>query len=400
MLLPKEFELAAACCRWPISEEAIADIRGLAKEAIDWSFFLRIVRRQHVVGLAHNVLAAAKIELPPPIARVLMAQAQRIAHRNLQLAAETARLQRTFDAANIPVMVLKGAPLAQLAYGSLTLKQSKDIDLLVPFERVQQALALLERESYASFRLPSNLNKNQFSSLMQYGVEVSLHNRDRNVEVELRWRLTPNQHLLTVGDAWPNTQDIVVSGTSALRTLEDDILFAYLCTHGAGHGWSRLQWLADLNALIAHKSDAELERLYRFAQADGSGFCAGQALLLCERLLHTKLPAWLKDELQSSRRLKLLTAMALDVMTGPDFETALENRPFGSTRVTLMQFVLSNKWAYLAVQCRIVSVRLGDTIQYPLPSSLHFLYPILRLPLWIFRRTGGRRRVATSPARS
>ena len=129
MPLPREFLLTAACCRWPLDEAVIAELRTLAAGAIDWPYFLRIVRRQRVAGLAHHALAAAEIAPPPAVAQALAAQAQQIARQNLQQAAETARLQGAFDAAGIPVIVLKGVALAQLAYGSLTLKHSKDIDL-------------------------------------------------------------------------------------------------------------------------------------------------------------------------------------------------------------------------------------------------------------------------------
>lgn len=387
MPLPREFMLVAACCRWPLSEAAIAGVREHAAGAIDWAYVMRIVRRQRVAGLAHNALVTAKVTLPAPIARELAAQAEQIAHRNLALAAETVRLQRAFAAAGIPSIVLKGIALAQLAYGSLTLKHSKDIDLLVPREKAQDALCMLEDDGYALVQPARQLSDRQRAAALRYGVEFLLKNRRRNLDVELRWRLTDNSLLLAGADPWSPTQDVGLSNSLATRTLADEFLFAYLCVHGAGHGWSRLKWLADLNALMARKGEADIERLYRYAEATGAGVCAGQALLLCEQVLLARLPGRLARDLQGSRRLQILTAMAMDAMTGPDCVTEIESRPFGSTRINLMQFLLGKSWRHLAAQCRVVSVRLGDTILYPLPLPLHFLYPILRLPLWLWRRT-------------
>ena len=156
MNFPREFLLVAACCRWPLSEDAIADIRRLAGEAIDWANFMRIVKHQRVDALVHNAFAAAGIETPTPIAQQLASRSQRIARKNLLLVFESGRLQRMFDAAGIPVIELKGVALAQRAYGSFTLKHSKDIDLLVPPERAQAALDLLERDGYAVFSLRKN----------------------------------------------------------------------------------------------------------------------------------------------------------------------------------------------------------------------------------------------------
>ena len=42
------------------------------------------------------------------------------------------------------MLALKGVTLAQLAYGSLTLKHSRDIDLLVPPQHALAGMALLE----------------------------------------------------------------------------------------------------------------------------------------------------------------------------------------------------------------------------------------------------------------
>lgn len=382
--LPREFLLAAACCRWPLSEQAIAAISTAHNDAIDWRYFLRIVKRQRVAGLVHNALLAAGIDLPSDIAQQLASSARRIAWQNAVLAAETIRLQRAFDAAQLPVVVLKGVSLAQLAYGSLSLKHSKDVDLLVPPDRAEEALQLLERDGYALRQPAEQLTDAQRHAVIQYSTEVAV--RRGSLQVELRWRLTENPLLFTGVDAYSRTQDVALSDGASVRAFEEENLFAYLCVHGASHAWSRLKWLADLNALIAQKSEGDLERLYRHARATASGLCAGQALLLCHRLLQLNLPARLKDELQSNRRLEKLVAIAMDVMIGPDAETELEDRPFGSTRVSLMQFLLGEGWSYFVTQCRVLGVRLGDVVRYPLPSSLHFLYPILRVLLWLRRR--------------
>ena len=189
------------------------------------------------------------------------------------------------------------------------------------------------------------------------------------------------------GDAHSPTQDVSYRRTApAFAPLGEADLFAYVCVHGAGHGWSRLKWLADLNALIAQKSEADIERLYNHARATGSGICAGLALLLCHRLLGLSLPARLEQEFRGNKRLDKLVAIVMNVMAGPDAATELEDRRFGSTRISLMQFLLGKGWRHFFAECRALSVRLGDVVNYPLPPSLHFLYPVLRFPLWLWRR--------------
>jgi hypothetical protein len=105
-VLPAEFTLAAACCRWPLSGPALSAIARAAALPIDWPYFMRIVARQRIAGLAANALRAAGIGLPADIEQALGARARRIAQQTLLLAGETIRLQRIFAAAGIPAIAL------------------------------------------------------------------------------------------------------------------------------------------------------------------------------------------------------------------------------------------------------------------------------------------------------
>lgn len=382
----REFQLAVACCRWPLSANSRAAVQAGARGAIDWAYFLRIVMRQRIAGLVHNALADAGVAVPAPEADELAVEAQRIARHNLMLAAESERLEACFDGARIPAVFLKGVALAQLAYGSLSLKHGKDIDLMVPPARALEALRLLEAQGYTLSAPALALDEAQRRTVVRYGNEFVLDKRGLSPQVDLRWRLTDNPLLVRGVDPFRAPREVVLSGGARLRTLGEAEQFAYLCVHGASHAWSRLKWLADVGALLAQKSGGEIEALYRTAQQAGAGICAGLALLMCRRLLALSLPARLDDELRASRRLARLSAGVIDVMVGADAATANEARSFGSTRVALMQFMLGRGPAYWLAQARVVSVRLGDVVRYPLPRPLHFLYPLLRLPLWLWRR--------------
>lgn len=380
--LPREFLLAAACCRWPLSEPAVAAIRAAAAAAIDWRYFLRVVERHRVGGLVHEAFSAARIGVPDFVAKDVAALAQAIARRNLRLAAESSRLQRDFDAAGIPVLVLKGAPLAQLAYGSLSLKHGRDIDLLVPPPAALAAIERLEGAGYALQDPARRLSAAQRRAYIAHGREVELSGGG-GLRVELHWRLTDNPLLLQNVDALSPSRSVAWQG-AAVRTLADDDLFAYLCAHGATHSWSRLKWLADLAALIAEKDETEIARLYRHAQDRGAGLCAGQGLMLCRRLLGRSLPPALEAALGADRRVRRLAEVAMAAMAGA--EGASDGGGLaGKTRRALMQFSLGHGWGYFFAQCRIVCTGHADVIRFPLPPFLYFLYPLLRLPSWVWR---------------
>ncbi len=391
--LPREFMLAAACCRWPLSERALSAIAQAVqgpqelqepRRLIDWRSFLRIVARQRVGGLVVNALRAAGIAPPPAVAQALAAGEHSIARQSLRLCGETIRLQRAFAAAGIPVLALKGVALAQLAYGSLTLKHSRDIDLLVAPRHALAGMTLLESLGYRLHNPAREMSAAQRRAFVAHGREAEFGLPGDGLCVELHWQLTYNPALLRGIDAMSPSREVVVSGGVPIRTLADDDLFAYLCVHGASHAWSRLKWLADLNALIADKPDEEILRLYRHAQGKGAGLCAGQALLLCRDLLDRQLPAALEAELADNRRVRRLVAIALEAMVA--LGAAETDRGAAAvTREGVVHFLLGQGLAFYATQCRLACVSTKDVIRYPLPPALYFLYPLLRLPSWLWR---------------
>jgi hypothetical protein len=358
-------------------------VRAAAANVIDWDRVLQLVARHRVDGLVHAALVAAGV---PAIVPVLAVRAQRIAFRNGVLTDESVRLQAAFDAGQIPAMILKGSALAQLAYGLLTLKQARDIDVLVPADNVDAAMRKLEADGYRRIWPRGRLNAAQRRALVRYGKEVEYLHPGNNFRLELQWRLTENPVLLPDIGARSAAQTVRLPDGRTLRTLADEDLFAYLCVHGALHSWSRLKWLADLNAMIAPRNAAEIARLYRHAESKAAGLCAGQALVLCATIFGRPLPPELSAELRASRRVQYLVGVALTAMAAP-----VEGRASlaAVTRNILVPFLLGRGWRYFAGQCRTVSVGVVDVIRLPLPAPLHFLYPLLRLPLWLWRRTIG-----------
>jgi len=383
--LSPEFLLTAACCRWPPSDERAAAIRVAARKISDWGRFLSVIKNHRVAVLVFKALRAATIEIPPAALAELDAIVQTNAPRGLRLAAETVRLQSLLIEGGISNLVLKGVALERLAYDSIAAKQTRDIDLLVPPERAEQALNLLEGDGY-SLSLPAKrLSAIQRRALIRHAREVELIKPGTKVRVELQWRAANNPVLLRGIDAHAAAQTVMLSEGTNVRTLAPDGLFAYLCVHGAHHAWSRLKWLADLSALIA-STKPDLEQLYRHARSVGAGLCAGQALLLCQNLFGLKLPAAIAAELQTSQRCQRLVAVAMAAMAASNLAAERDLGVRAVTRELRNQFLLGRGLRFYAVQCRLALVGVADIVRLPLPAPLHFVYPLLRLPLWLWRR--------------
>jgi hypothetical protein len=394
-----EFSLLAACCMWPASERRKSAICSAATDSIHWDRFLRLAIRHQVVGLAHEGLTAADIEVPPPVAQEIKKLAGQLSLQSLALSAEAARLQEAFGKAHVPILSVKGPSLAMLAYGNLALRESKDLDVLVPGSFLNQAAELMEHAGYRRVDPPSWLSDAQMAILLSVRKDFDYVNDSKGIHVELHWRLLSNPHLMNESTALSSARNVPLSGDIGLQTLGREDLFTYLCGHGAVHWWYQLKWLADVGALLAKESDDGVEQLYRAAEQRGSGRAAGQAILLCHRLLAADVPQRLLRELRQKPMLRRLEATALNALTS---EIRPADKLFGTTRGSLSCFLLGHSLRYSLAELKIHLICQADVMTLPLPKPLQFLYPVLRLPLWLWRQMtklsmGSQRRIR--PAR-
>ena len=393
--LPREFALAAACSIWPPSERRDLAIRDAFGEGIDWDRFLRIVKRQRVVGLVHDGLARAGILVPPALSHQIQHMAAGIARQNLQYAAESLRMQRLFDEAGVPLLFVKGVTLALLAYESLALKHSWDIDILVMPDDVPKALQLLAEAGYRAFPPLPSMTDRRYRRWISFGREYVLYHETNSVHIELHWKLMENDYYLPGKCARSPSQLVTLSTGAELRTLVDDDLFAYLCLHGATHGWSRLKWLADVAALMARDTASDARRRLQVARKVNTEVCVAQTFLLCDRLFGTPSVASLSRELRRSYRNRWLERAALSAMTKGGAETELGGGSFDIFPIYVTHFMLGRGWRFVAGELWNKLNSPYDLHYTALPDWLRVFYPLFRLATWI--RRGGRIRPLPVP---
>jgi hypothetical protein len=283
-LMSPEFRLVAACAMWPPSDRRTHIIRTAAAGPLDWPRFLGMARRHQVIGLVYDGLTRVQPHVPPEILRETGAQAAKLVRQNLEMARESLRLQSLFDEADLPVLFIKGAALAMLAFGDFGLRASQDIDLLVAHEMLPAATAILVRAGYGRYDPPADISDAQLRLVMPLRKDLAFVCQATGLQLELHWRLFLNPHAMAVPSIVASSRVIPLAGAAGLRTLGEEDLFAYLCMHGALHWWNRLKWLADVNALLATMPEDGVKRLIRAAEAKGVGRAAAQALLLCQKV--------------------------------------------------------------------------------------------------------------------
>lgn len=385
-VLPADFRLTAACCRWPPSADRDATIRAAGEHVRDWDRFLRIVRRHRVEGLVHAGLRSAGIAVPDQVMDALCESARAIARTNLRHAQEAVRLQRQFDGANMPILFLKGVSLGALAYGGQGVKHATDIDVLIDRADTADAVcAQLAQAGYRRLMPPATFSDRQFRAWVGRARESKFRHDAKRISLDLHWRISENRTVLAGISPASSCQTAEVFQGGVIRTLNTEALFSYLCVHGARHGWFRLKWLADLAALLATKSETEIARLYRLSLTHGAGRCPAQALLLCNRLFDVALPPALLAEMRGDRATRWLEAIALDALAGAA-EREIEDRPLGSLRIETSHFLFGRGVSYWSRELQFKAIGETDLVTWTLPTPLWFVYPVMRLPSWLWRR--------------
>lgn len=339
-LEPAEFSLLVRCCKWNFAASG-SDARPAIPRELDWNRFAALARRHRVQGLAWNALAQHAQRLPPDLVGMLSSDARSIAATNLGIAAECRALQHAFQQADVSLLFVKGLTVGALAYRSPMLKMGWDIDLLIDPSDLAAAAGLLAKRGY-SLRLPARLD--QLHSWHGWSKE-SVWTRDGSVHVELHTHLADNVGLIPKIDVHSPRQTVAIAPGSALPTLAEEELFAYLAVHGASSAWFRLKWISDFAALLHGQNADKIERLHRRSHDLGAGRAAGQALLLADRLFDVlqDIPS-LRKELAHDRAARLLCRAAFRLMTKGSREPT--ERPLGTLAIHWTQFLLKPGFAF------------------------------------------------------
>ncbi len=379
-----EFAFVATCCVWPPTEATDANIAQAAARVTDWQKILGMSYRHRIVPLLWHAVSRAAIKVPEPCELILRERASVLAQRSLVQAAQSFALQNRLDQAGIANLILKGTTLDILAYGRLGLKQAWDIDILVlPGQVRDAAQALLSCRYDFTGTHPTSLT--ELDPWVPLAKECAFRHASSGQVVELHWRAVDSDQLLPALSSTSPSQTVLISPQLSLRTLADEELFAYLCVHGASHGWSRLKWLADLAALVRGLSPEAIEPLFERSIDLGAGTCSAQALCLCQDILGLPLPDSLSSRLRRDIKVRWLIRSAWGAVAGGDGREVVD-QPFANDRILLAHLLFDHGWRFRWREFQRQWLSISDRHRVRLPHALSFLYDMIRLPSWLLRR--------------
>jgi len=220
-----------------------------------------------------------------------------------RFASELQRLLDLFAQHGIEALPLKGPVLAELLYGSLSLRTFDDLDLLVKTADFAVAQSILSGEGF----VPVDEVGNYHRGFVAHGMFVELHFAPAS----------PSLPRFDIDAAWTRSRAINFHGHPT-RVFEKADLLLYLVLHGVKHHFARLVWLLDVTRALGSLDDRDVIHLLEMARSAG---VEGALLTSCDLariVFDAALPVRISSEIALSHKSSAQAQILADMLlSGP-----------------------------------------------------------------------------------
>lgn len=221
---------------------------------IPWPEVMMLAERHEVTHLLHLPACRIGTTVPENVSASLRKAYLAVGALNSRRFSELRAVQEALLPLKVPILLLKGAALAETLYQNLALRSMGDLDLAVPIDRVAECGAALVARGYR----PHAIEERPGSHLLHRGQQAYLPPPLFRSPVGLHWHPIDLPYYLQripTDWCWNNTGSHQVHGLPVLM-LTGGANFLYLSAHLAlHHRLQGLPWLVDLAWLVRMEGD-------------------------------------------------------------------------------------------------------------------------------------------------
>jgi len=351
-----------------LSDDQRTELRRLVKQEIDFDYVFTTAQTHGLLPLLQKHLATAAGDLLPGhfLSRLKLqsvANSQNVLHLlNRQL-----KLCKLLEENGVPIAILKGSLLSQMAYDDIALRAAGDIDALIRPQDFARARQLLESLGY---EMSPKLTPPQLDSHLKHHCELQFMRDDWFTIVDLHWALAPKSFVfkLETGEVMSRLQSVEIAGAQ-IKTLATEDLILYLSMHGAKHLWRGLEWISSLGELIRAAESIAWSTIVERAEHAHATRMLALGLRLATTVSGIHVPAEVFNTLDRDDSAKRMAHNILSQLFNiSDFAE--------STETNLYNFkIMDRKRDALVSALRAIFVpTLTDWHALELPPSLHSLY--------------------------
>ncbi len=264
----------------------------------DWVRLFQQASERGVAPLAYRRLKELGSEIRVPAAvmvRFRQAFLESTA-RNLRLYNRLDRVLSTLASDGIPVIVLKGAYLAQFVYGRIGLRPMVDVDLLVK----PRDLARVEEHLLRIGYIPDEKNKTAHAeACSHYGYLPA----NPSMYIEVHWNIvgSPTPFRVDLEGLWRRAEPISIGENPALALSPEDLLMHIFVHISFNHLYScsALRSLCDIAEVIRHYGPRlNWDALWQRSRQWGADNCAYLTLCLVKAMLGADMPGNFSKDLK------------------------------------------------------------------------------------------------------
>ena len=378
-----EFRLLLKCARTRIHPDAAESIRSLLRENIDWRLLLQTSWQHGVTPLLYSSLnSMAADAVPPPVLDDMRSQTAAITARAALQTRELLKLLALFETSGIRAIPFKGPVLAAAAYGSIALRMSSDLDILVARDEVARVCEILVEQGYACPQ--EKLSPGKQHAFRRVFNQHGFVCKRNSIAVEPHWGLMNRAYVPPLDTARLRARAVMASlAGRPVASLAPEDLLMFLCAHGYVHLWARLAWICDIAELLRAHPEMNLEATIAQSIPLGGRRSLLLGLCLAHELLDLALPRNIVHMIESDRKVGMLAGKA----AGRLFEDH-------SSENFAIRMVVFHLQARERVRDKLVYLlRLATTPTlpefnaWPLSRSLFFVYPPVLLVWRLIKHT-------------
>lgn len=256
-------------------------------------------RRQGVLPMLYYSLNHAGLlaEFPEQFVDQCKASWRQTTLTNLRLVHTVGQLAFLFQAAQIPVVALKGIYLAVHIYPHSGMRQMGDIDLLVPERDLSQVREILFAQGYKQL---ADFAYDDIQAEIEIAHHLAPFVKEGSPTIELHWHIVKpgeSHFVFPVDELWRRTVPCAIGQASALA-LTKEATFVHLCMHVSYHHLFAfgLRPLVDVHTMVSTFGE-QLD--WDEIAACGNSWQANRGILLtlavAHRLFGTQIPRQFKE---------------------------------------------------------------------------------------------------------
>jgi hypothetical protein len=377
---------------WLAPDHLAADqamqIAAWCDRELDWDLFLSLVRQHGVHPVVSTVLNRyGKGRVPGDITTRLKEWARNNTLNSLQQTQEQLRLISRLQAQGIDIIPLKGQLLSHQIYGTIGMRCSSDIDILVHPDCLEETYRSLDRDGYVCCLHNTKLSPKQMKHIRTNLYHLEFIHEAKNICLELHWNL---------GSLWLTEQMTQIWGHVAtyrwqnaeVKCLDQISQLLFLCDHGARHRFTYLKWLSDIARIMAGLANEEWDELLAQSATLDLRHTLAHTILLVNWVYGVSIPDRVQTFVRSDDYPHKLSRKIYSLLQYHATSKAPYSRRIGGLYCSWQVLRLRSSLSLFRT-IRPSLIAAVDFHDFPLPDCLFWLYYPLRPISWLWRYYSG-----------